>query len=393
MKQAIGIILIIISLLLTATVLYIKSSYSQVTRTYSSYALLHSSWEDYKERFIQEDGRVLDYSQGAVTTSEGQSYAMLRSVWIDDKATFDHVWGWTQINLQRDDDALFGWRWGQREDQSYGFIENGGENSASDANVDIALALILAGKRWDNPEYIEEAQKILDDIWELEIAEAQGKRYLIAGNWAQNEVELVLNPSYFAPYAFRIFDDIDDSRDWRSLIDPAYQLLENSSLALLNDESGVGLAPNWVAINRETGALSTPDVDNLNTQYGFDAMRTPWRTALDYIWNEDSQAKEYLQLACTPLMESYTTKGRIASVYSHDGEVIDSSENPTAYSTALGCFKVINPDLADTLYQEKIVSLYANDEDSFNPEIPYYEQNWLWFGAALYHDQIINYAK
>src|SRR5262245_11877702 len=46
---------------------------------------LEESWERYKKQFIQADGRVIDYT-AAVSTSEGQSYGMLRSFWMRDKA-------------------------------------------------------------------------------------------------------------------------------------------------------------------------------------------------------------------------------------------------------------------------------------------------------------------
>ncbi len=62
-------------------------------------ALLTAAWIGYKHRFIQPDGRVIDFQRDQVTTSEGQSYAMLRAVWMDDRPTFDLTWRWTQDNL------------------------------------------------------------------------------------------------------------------------------------------------------------------------------------------------------------------------------------------------------------------------------------------------------
>src|SRR5450759_5509645 len=57
-------------------------------------ALLAAAWSGYKDRFIQPDGRVIDFQRDQMTTSEGQSYAMLRAVWMNDRPTFDLTWRW-----------------------------------------------------------------------------------------------------------------------------------------------------------------------------------------------------------------------------------------------------------------------------------------------------------
>jgi endoglucanase len=69
-------------------------------------AVLSATWDAYRERFIQADGRVIDPKRGGATTSEGQSYAMLCAAWMDDRDTFGLVWRWTQDNL-RTADHLF----------------------------------------------------------------------------------------------------------------------------------------------------------------------------------------------------------------------------------------------------------------------------------------------
>jgi len=374
--------------LLLGIVLYVHSSYSGITRVFSPYTLLDSSWEKYKQQFINKDGRVIDYTQNGITTSEGQSYAMLRAVWLGDKPTFDSVWHFTSTSMKRPNDNLFGWRWGQRQDKSYGFISGGGDNSAADADSDIAFSLILASRRWNNPKYEDQAKNILKDLWNIETATAGQKRYLIAGNWAQSSNELVINPSYFAPYEWRVFSKVDTTHDWNSLIDPAYQLLNDSSKAPLDKGKGSGLPPDWVALDRNSDSLSAVKINNLTTNYSFDAMRVPWRIAADYQLNKDSQAKDYLLNNFEPLLRDYQSQGIIGASYSHDGNQIISGENPSMYATSLGYFLVKDPSLAAKIYQEKIIKLYSTSDTSFNSNLPYYEQNWLWFGAALYNHKI-----
>src|SRR4051794_15125467 len=85
------------------------------THTRSSEAHLHeldelsALWSFYKYRYIR-DGRVISPDEGGITTSEGQSYAMLRAVWSGDRETFDSVWQWTRKHLQIRGDKLFAWK-------------------------------------------------------------------------------------------------------------------------------------------------------------------------------------------------------------------------------------------------------------------------------------------
>lgn len=381
----IGYICIVASIGLFLYVLYMRSNVSNQTRTFSPYTLLTSSWEDYKRNFIPRDGRVIDKTQNNITTSEGQSYALLRAVWVDDKDTFDSVWKWTKTNLQHTDNALFGWKWGQREDKSYGFLPGGGENAASDADTDIALALIMANKRWSTDEYMPEAKRIIGDIWKYETTTIGTDRYLIAGQWANLPDSVVINPSYFAPYAWRIFSKVDTQHDWNSLIIPAYTLLEQASNDKLDKEKAVGLPPNWVALNKNSRSLSVPSIPNLTTDYSFDAIRVPWRISLDYMWNKEPRAQAYLE-KFSYLRNEYKEKKRLASSYRHDGSPLTDYENPSMYATLLGFFMIKDKDLGQQIYQNKILKLYSNTENSFNENIPYYEQNWLWFGAAMYNN-------
>ena len=112
MKNLFGYFLIFISFVLILYAIFLNTNAAKKNQTFSSYTFLSSSWEKYRDEFINQDGRVVDYSQNGITTSEAQSYALLRSVFIGDKAAFDKVWSWTKNNLKRPQDNLFGWRWG-----------------------------------------------------------------------------------------------------------------------------------------------------------------------------------------------------------------------------------------------------------------------------------------
>lgn len=388
MKKKLALLIFIAAILAIVGLIYVNYSSRHVTRLFSSYSLLTSSWEMYKKEFISPEGRVIDSTLGDITTSEGQSYALLRAVWLDDKPTFDLVWKWTTENLQRDEDKLFGWKWGKLDDGSWGLLTNGGENVATDADNDIALALIFASRRWGDRSYADQAQPILDDLWKHGTVEVNGKRYFLAGNWANSESEIVLNPSYFAPYAWRIFADFDKTHDWESLIAPAYEVLNQVGQIELNGKQGLGLPPNWIAMDKATSTLQVQEGED-TTRYSFDAMRVPWRIALDAIWFPNDQAQHYLA-SLSGLSAIYRRDGKLTGIYEHDGTAVTEYESPAMYATAMGYYKLIEPELAAQIFEEKILSLYSNDTYTFKQPLNYYDQNWLWFSAALYYDQLPN---
>jgi len=356
--------------------------------SFSTYTILTSSWEKYKVSFMNEDGRVIDHEHNGITTSEGQSYAMLRAVWIDDKKAFDQVWKWTIENLKRDDDNLFGWKWGQRSDGSYGFLEGGGENSASDADQDIALALLFAAKRWKQESYLESALPILYDIWDKETVLANGKRYLLAGTWAQQENKLTLNPSYFAPYAWRIFARIDKAHPWEELISPAYDILTLSSSHPLNTVRSGQLPPDWVVLDTSTQSYAASDLPQLTSNFSFDAMRVPWRIALDYQWFASPEASRYLTTHFQSIARDFDQNNSLVYAYSHDGQRIGESEHGAMYGTVIGYFMLAKPETARTIYEQKLLSYYSNDSNSIPSDVNYYAQNWIWFGIALYENYL-----
>src|SRR5690348_4029051 len=46
------------------------------------------------DRYMDPDGRVVRHDQGGDSVSEGQAYAMLAAVAIDDRARFARAWRW-----------------------------------------------------------------------------------------------------------------------------------------------------------------------------------------------------------------------------------------------------------------------------------------------------------
>src|SRR3989344_9581455 len=126
--RIIGTILIVTSVVFLAFVSYQNSQKAKEPIVFSPKTMLISLWNDYKKEYVQESGRTVDKQRDGITTSEGQSYTMLRAVWLNDKDTFDKAWLWTRNNLQRQNDYLFSWLYGEKEDGDIGILTSqGGE--------------------------------------------------------------------------------------------------------------------------------------------------------------------------------------------------------------------------------------------------------------------------
>jgi endoglucanase len=343
--------------------------------------VLEEAWQGYRAAFIQGDGRVVDPERGGVSTSEGQSYAMLRAVWTDDRWTFDSVWRWTRDNLDVQATGLFGYLWGNDGRGRYTLLSR---DSAADADEDIALALVLASRRWDDAGYLAGARGVLGSIWAHDVASAGGRPYLSAGSWAPGSRAggLIVDPSYMAPYEYRIFATVDPAHPWAQLVDTAYSVIRECTAAPLSTGRSAGLPPNWCALSAAGRAgpaprMSSPDV------YGYDAFRTMWRVAVDVLWNGSAAGRAYLAGA-TPLLRDWAAEHRLAAQYTHDGRALVAAPDPTVEGGDVGALLVDDPAAAGSLVQDALLPTFSSDGAAhFGDPHNYYEQNWVWFGIAL----------
>lgn len=341
-------------------------------------ALLQESWQAYRDRFIQADGRVIDWESDQRTTSEGQAYALLRAVLVDDPSTFAQVLNWSEVNLARRQsgrkaplDQLWTWKWGRQANGQWGTIDG---NFASDADIDACYALILAAIRWKRPEYRQLAQRKLADLWQHSTAVIQGQRYLLPGPALafQRQDVVTFNPSYLAPYAFRLFAQVDPDRNWMSLVDSSYAILEQSKSL-----SQVGLPSDWVGLDVKTGryvGLTKP----LFSQYGFDASRVWWRISLDAVIYNEPRAQAYLNGQLVHLKQIWQQNRKISAQIDLAGNALVDYDATSQYGMLYIAFQQTDAAIAQEIHQQKLLPRYQNG--FWDNQNAYYTQNLVWFG-------------
>ncbi|MGF1513129.1 MAG: glycosyl hydrolase family 8 [Elainellaceae cyanobacterium] len=351
------------------------------------------SWQAYKQQFIQADGRVIDREARDRTVSEGQAYALLRAVMADDPATFAVVLNWSENNLGVQAEGgrphqLWAWQWGKDDAGQWGILD---PNFASDADLDAATALILAARRWNQPQYLDLAQAKLADLWALSTLAVPnyqpsedrstqlgfGDRYFLPGPreaFQPTPNQVYLNPSYLAPYAFRLFSQVDPGHDWLSLVDSSYDVLTESA-----EVSAVGLPSDWVALDLATGRYSAvAPSTGLRSRYGFDAYRVWWRVALDASLAQEPRAAAYLDEHLPPLVGRWQAAGQIPAEIGLEGNALVDYDAPAQYGMLYPALQQVAPEVAAQVFSQALWPIYRGG--IWGADTAYYTQNLIWLG-------------
>jgi endoglucanase len=378
---------------------------------------LTASWQSYCRHFISSDGQVIIPEEGGGAISEAQAYALLRAVWANDATVFNRVYAFTYEKLSRvhtQGDSLLSWRWGRLPGGSWGVLD---ANSATDGDLDYALALVLAHRLgWRAPshlpDYREEARRVMADILAKEVVTLPGGDMLLTpGNWHELKPPYLVNPSYFSPAAYRLFASIsgvpdrhgaaepvgavrapplhldvevtDNPARWSRLHQSTYKLLGQLAQGL-EGQTGVGLFPDWCRVDAAGRLAPAPGKD---TRFGWEAVRLPYRLALDGLWFKEPLAGQLLADKFLPFFKSqWQARARLLAVYNFDGSPAVDYESPVLYAGVLaGALAAGDRDFAREMAL-KILSFYHEDGHRAYFEAPdhYYANNWAWLGLALY---------
>lgn len=249
--------------------------------------------------------------------SEGIGYGMLIAAYVEDREVFQALWAFSQKYLNSD--GLMGWQiWPGHEDEILG------AGGATDADEDVAMALLVAADRWGG-EYGQLAREQIDRVFQHEVQARSG--VLLPGDqWGSCQS---IDPSYFAPAWYRAFGAATDNPEaWQRVIDWGFQLLAKCN----GYNSGTGLTPQW------TDCECAPRVDDKghDRQYWCDSVRVPWRMGMSAAWHCEERALHQARL----LSQFFSAQGAasIQNGYTLDGQPIHATETSLACTEM--CFVV-----------------------------------------------------
>lgn len=314
------------------------------------------------ERFVDQQGRVVDYSdERHITTSEGQSYAMLFALVANDETLFAKLLEWTENNLAQGDltTHLPAWLWGEASDGQWQVLD---DNSASDADVVLAYALLQAGELWQAPRYRALGERLAWLILAQEVEIIGSQRWLLPGyfGFVDSTAQTVkLNLSYYALPLLKYFVTALDAAEWQQVYD--------SATALLNYHQQ-GFASDWVVL-KHTGELA----EQQQAEADYDAIRVYFWWALAA--QHDASAKAQLaRFAGVP-----TAVENLGSMAQHTNWLTGAyaGHGPIGFSAAvLPLLEQVAPELAAVERQRVAAMNPASYADN------YYDTMLLLYGIG-----------
>jgi len=226
-------------------------------------ALPASLWGIYKDRFLEEDGRIVDNANGGVSHSEGQGYGLLLAFLANSPADFEQIWTFTKTELMVRDDGLIAWKWDPDARPHITDI-----NNASDGDLLVAYSLALAGAAWERHDYLQSAAALARSILDHLVVEHGGRTLLMPAahgfDASARSDGPVINPSYWVFEAFPVMQILQPSDQWARLALDGEALIK--SLRFGPRE----LPADWVSLARQP-----KPAQGFDAVFGYNAVRIP----------------------------------------------------------------------------------------------------------------------
>ena len=369
-RQRIFLVLAITILLIAGISAFTQTPlYRHLTATkliYSQSAAVNETWSTYKAEHIEAgSNRTLDSHATNVTSSTSQANTMLRSVWIDDKKTFDASWKWSLHNDQLTN-KLFASSYGPRADGTYGYIST---TTDSVADTNIALSLLMAYSRWNDTKDLGDAEAIIGALYQTSVVTANGSPIMASTSVDTSASSIHTSPAVFNVAAYKEFAKVDPSHDWTSLATNSYATMARL-LALNNNQ-----LPSAATIHIATGDIT---MSEQNKVFNGDAATGVWNLGLDYTWNKDS--RDLTLMKKLPLAAEYHSTGKILAG--------SANESAATYAKLLPYFKAIDPSAAPSVYDTKLLALYSQDDQAWATKLSLSDETWTWLSIEYYNGQL-----
>jgi len=347
-------------------------------------AAARTAYDRWKTELVTSDGakgfrRVRrPNTEMDTTVSEGIGYGMILAVVMDDQALHDDLWKYSQQFLN--ENGLMNWLV-----DSSGNIGNNGHGAATDADEDMAWALALADKKWGgkgslDSDYASLAKGQIDKIWNHEVDHGRGELLLAGDSWGP---QVPYNPSYFAPNQYRLFAKLSGKSDWNKVIDKGYEMLAKTQTSQ-NGNATNGLVPAWTNDN----AVPAAAFAGAPTNYQYDAVRVPFRIAMDYCDFGEPRAKAYL--AKVAGFFTGITASKIVDGYELNGD--PKPENPTMQS-ALFVGAPAVAAMSDATYGAFMNDAYGllTTKEMLPPSY-YFNLSWQVFSLLMMSGNLFDYT-
>jgi endo-1,4-beta-D-glucanase Y len=319
----------------------------------------YNAW---KKKYLQECNGNLRPGVDPLTKSlvEAQGFAMIAVAYMGDKETFDKLYAYYKAK------CLF---CGMMEWKQTCNAGEGG-SSATDGDVDVACGLVVANWQWPDGGYAEKAKSVISNLKKL-VVNCNGVSALCAGcgtsgnygGCGQTDI------SYYEPAFFRYFAQLTGDASWTKLADDTHIIRDAGA------NKSTGLVPDWQT------AAGSPGAGGQKGYYSFDAIRVPYKQALDFIWNGNEKSQAWCKKITTwaygvgpeNIVDGYQLNGSAAgssrNLASEGSLAVAAMANTQEVIDAFAAEAIKKPD--DYWYSGYLGNLYllALSGNMWNPDI------------------------
>lgn len=274
-------------------------------------------YDYWKEKYLVQNPYVTDetqyyvfygdqtYSEAGyeveVTVSEAHGYGMLIAASMSDydneaKKIFDGMYRYYQSHLSEIGPNLMAW---QQNDNGKAIVNSSsGADSATDGDMDIAYALLMADSIWGSDgeiNYKQSAVDVINDIMTYEVNKTDWVLQL--GDWVYGSSEndtyySATRSSDFIMQYMPVFAEATGDERWLKLYENTYNIINK-----IVDKYGTGILPDFIIKDSATGEFIPAPANLLESEndgnYYYNACRTPWRISMDYLINGNEDALKF----------------------------------------------------------------------------------------------------
>ena len=274
-------------------------------------------YDYWKEKYLVQNPYVTDetqyyvfygdqtYSEAGyeveVTVSEAHGYGMLIAASMSDydneaKEIFDGMYRYYQSHLSEIGPNLMAW---QQNDNGKAIVNSSsGADSATDGDMDIAYALLMADSIWGSDgeiNYKQSAVDVINDIMTYEVNKTDWVLQL--GDWVYGSSEndtyySATRSSDFIMQYMPVFAEATGDERWLKLYENTYNIINK-----IVDKYGTGILPDFIIKDSATGEFIPAPANLLESEndgnYYYNACRTPWRISMDYLINGNEDALKF----------------------------------------------------------------------------------------------------
>jgi endo-1,4-beta-D-glucanase Y len=299
--------------------------------------------------FVNADGRATGITRASISLSEGHGYGMMITALMaghdpDAQRYFDGLYNFFKDHPSSVSPYLMAWNQvqGCRD-----LADDHGADSATDGDLDIAYALLLADRQWGSTgavNYLQEAKRVIAAVRQLELNPVSS--VMLLGGFARSsspDYYFGARSSDFMPDHFRSFHTVTGDARWTEVIEAGYRVIRSVQRRF---SPQTGLVPDFIQNANTDPQPARPYYleTSHDGHYSYNACRVPWRLATDYFVSGDPRASDAVDPINAWIRRA--TGGDPALI--HDGYDLSgtkvSDETSMAFVAPLAVAAMVNAD-------------------------------------------------